>query len=191
MPRIDSEKFYLSSIKKYGTNAKGVNWVSEETQELRFDIILDMLPKKIDSLADAGCGFGDFFIYFQKQALSCNSYIGIDSIDKMCTIASKNTGQEIIQADITKDILPSCEYYICSGAMNVLNSFETHLFIQNCFKSSQKAFIFNLLHGDKQSDTFNYMTTNKIKKIAKGLGVERIEIRDDYMNNDITVGFFH
>ncbi|MFT5659847.1 MAG: SAM-dependent methyltransferase [Sulfurimonas sp.] len=191
MPRIDSEQFYHSSIKKHGRSAQGVNWVSQETQELRFDIILDMLPNKIDSLADAGCGFGDFFTYLQYATTKCNKYIGIDSLVEMCTIATENTKEEIILANITVDVLPSCEYYICSGAMNILNSFETHMFIQNCLQASEKAFIFNILCGNKESDRFNYITANKIKKIAKSLGVKRIEMRDDYMNNDITVGFFH
>jgi SAM-dependent methyltransferase len=190
MPRIDSEKFYLASIEKYGINAKGVNWVSQETQELRFDIILDMLPKNINTLVDAGCGFGDFYQYLQNKNIQYTKYIGIDSLHKMCTIASKNTKQEIILADITKDKLPFAEYYICSGAMNILNTFETHLFIKNCLQSSQKAFIFNILHGSKESDTFNYFSIEKIEKIAKDLNVNRIEIRDDYMQNDVTVGFF-
>jgi SAM-dependent methyltransferase len=190
MPRIDSEKFYLASIEKYGVNAKGVNWVSQETQELRFDIILDMLPKNINTLVDAGCGFGDFYQYLQNKNIQYTKYIGIDSLHKMCTIASKNTKQEIILADITKDKLPFAEYYICSGAMNILNTFETHLFIKNCLQSSQKAFIFNILHGSKESDTFNYFSIEKIEKIAKDLNVNRIEIRDDYMQNDVTVGFF-
>ena len=190
MPRIDSEKFYLASIEKYGVNAKGVNWVSQETQELRFDIILDMLPKNINTLVDAGCGFGDFYQYLQNKNIQYTKYIGIDSLHKMCTIASKNTKQEIILADITKDKLPFAEYYICSGAMNILNTFETHLFIKNCLQSSQKAFIFNILNGSKESDTFNYFSIEKIEKIAKDLNVNRIEIRDDYMQNDVTVGFF-
>ncbi|MBC8238444.1 MAG: class I SAM-dependent methyltransferase [Helicobacteraceae bacterium] len=190
MPRIDSEKFYLASLKKHGINARGVNWVSQETQELRFDIILDMLPKDIDTLVDAGCGFGDFHRYLHNKNIQCKKYMGIDSLRTMCAIAHKNTKQEIILADITKDRLPFAEYYICSGAMNVLNGFETHLFIKNCLQSSQKAFIFNILHGSEQSETYNYFSIKKIEKIAQELNVNKIEMRDDYMQNDITVGFF-
>lgn len=190
MPRIDSERFYLASVEEYGVSAKGVHWISEETQELRFDIILDMLPRSIDTLVDAGCGFGDFHHYLQNKNIQCNKYTGIDSLEKMCAIASTNTKQEIILADITRDKLPFAEYYICSGAMNLLNKFETYLFIKNCLKSSQKAFIFNILHGDKQSETYNYFSIKKIKKIAKELNIARVEIRDDYMHNDVTVGFF-
>ena len=142
MPKIDSEKFYLSSLKKYGIDPKGVNWVSQETQELRFDMLIRMLPNTLNSLVDAGCGFGDFYIYLQKKNIQCKKYIGIDSLHKMCTIATKNTKQEIILADVIKDKLPFAEYYVCSGAMNILNEFETYLFIKKCLEASQKAFIF-------------------------------------------------
>ena len=190
MPRIDSEKFYLSSIESYGHTAKGVNWVSSETQELRFNIITSLLPKQFNSIVDAGCGFGDFYKYLQNESITFKKYTGIDSLHKMCTIARKNTQQEIILADITKETLPTAEYYICSGAMNILNPFETYLFISNCFKSSKKAFIFNILYGSKQSDTYNYFKLNQIQDIAKKLKVKNILLRDNYMNNDITVGFY-
>ncbi len=190
MPRIDSEKFYTSAIEMHGTTAKGVNWTSKETQEIRFDVILDMLPKKINSLADAGCGFGDFYIYSQKKKREPKKYIGIDSLIDMYSIASNNTAQEIIIADITKDKIPHAEYYICSGAMNVLDRFETYLFIRNCFLACGDGFIFNILHGEDKSETYNYICTCQIEQIAKELDVKRVEFRDGYMDGDITVGFF-
>jgi len=190
MPRIDSEQFYTSAIKMYGTSAKGVNWTSRQTQEIRFDTILKLLPKNINSLVDAGCGFGDFYTYMKNKKRTAQKYIGIDSLSDMYSIASQNTAQEIIIADITKDEIPKADFYVCSGAMNVLNSFETHLFIRNCFDASNNAFIFNILHGDKQSETYNYFTTEQIHKIAKSLNVKKVKIKDDYMENDITVGFF-
>ena len=190
MPRIDSEQFYTSAIKMYGTSAKGVNWTSRQTQEIRFDTILKLLPKNINSLVDAGCGFGDFYTYMINKKRPAEKYIGIDSLPDMYSIASQNTAQEIIIADITKDEIPKADFYVCSGAMNVLNIFETHLFIRNCFDASNNGFIFNILHGDKQSETYNYFTTEQIDKIAKSLNVKKVKIKDDYMENDITVGFF-
>lgn len=190
MPRIDSEKFYTSAIEMHGTSAKGVNWISKETQELRFDIILDMLPKRPDSLVDAGCGFGDFYHYMKKKKRLPKKYIGIDSLIDMYSIASQNTAQEIIIADITKDKIPHAEYYICSGAMNVLDRFETYLFMRNCFMACGDAFIFNILHGEDKSETYNYFSVSQLESIAKEIGVKKIKMKTDYMDNDITVGFF-
>ncbi len=192
MPRINSKMFYKSAIDMHGTTAKGVNWHSKESQRIRFDMILELLPQKLDNftIADAGCGFGDFYFYMHKRKRVPKEYIGIDSLLDMYSIASEKTGENIIMADICKDELPSADYYICSGAMNVLNSFETHLFIRNCYNSCFKGFIFNILHGEKESETYNYLTTAQIEIIAKELSVRKIIFKEDYMEDDITVGFF-
>ena len=192
MPRIDNEKFYTSAIEMYGTTAKGVNWHSKESQTIRFDIIREMLPKKLDSItiADAGCGFGDFYLYLEKKRALPKKYIGIDSLLDMYSIASNKTGCEILLADICTDSLPVADYYICSGAMNTLQPFETYQFIQNCLKSSKIAFIFNILHGDKESKTYNYLSTSQIQTIAKELNVAKLIIKDNYLENDITICFF-
>ena len=192
MPKIDNEKFYTSAIQKYGTTAKGVNWTSSSTQKIRFKIILELLPKNLTtfSLIDAGCGFGDLYTYMQKKTLLPKSYIGIDAIEDMYTIASENTGCEIIIADITQDDIPSADFIVCSGAMNVLDDFETHLFIRNCYESSEIGFIFNILHGEIESQTYNYLTTQEIQDRAKGLGVKNLVFKTGYLEDDITVGFF-
>ena len=192
MPRIDSQKFYTSAIEMHGTNAKGVNWASKENQLLRFDAILELLPKELSSysIADAGCGFGDFYNYMIKKKKTPKEYVGIDSLLDMYSIASEKTGCEIVIADICKDDLPNVDYYLCSGALNVLTKFETHQFIQNCYNSSKYGFIFNALHGDKDSETYNYLTTSEIEQIANDLNVKEIVYRDGYLKDDITVGFF-
>ncbi len=192
MPRINSEKFYTSAIEMHGTSPKGVNWASKENQLLRFDAILELLPKDLFSysIVDAGCGFGDFYTYMTKKQKTPQKYIGIDSLLDMYSIASENTGCEIINADICKDTLPNADYYLCSGALNVLTKFETHQFIQNCYSSSKLGFVFNALHGDKESETYNYLTTLEIKKIAKELNVKEVVLKVNYLDDDITVGFF-
>ena len=192
MPRIDSEKFYTSAIDMHGTSPKGVNWASRENQIVRFDTILELLPQNISSfsIADAGCGFGDLYTYMNKKKKTPKKYIGIDSLLDMYSIASENTGCEIVNADICKDRLPNADYYLCSGALNVLTKFETHQFIQNCYESSKYGFIFNALHGDKESETYNYLTIREIEQIAKDLNVKEVIYKDEYLKDDITIGYF-
>jgi ubiquinone/menaquinone biosynthesis C-methylase UbiE len=192
MPRINSENFYKNAIKKHGLSPMGVCWLSYEHQQIRFDTIRAMLPEDLScvSLVDAGCGFGDFFTYLQNTQSLPQTYIGIDSIDTMCEIARKKTSSKIIHADIAKATLPTVDYYICSGALNLLTPFESHLFIRNCYKSSKKGFIFNALCGDIKSETYNYLSREIIKKIATELQVTKLIFTDNYLDNDITVGFF-
>lgn len=192
MPKIDSEKFYTSAIEMYGTTARGVNWASKKNQQLRFQAILKLLPDdlRLFTLADAGCGFGDFYTYLLKRKLRVGRYLGIDNHIDMTSITAKKTAQEVLNADICKETLPKNDYYICSGALNVLTPFETRLFIANCYKSSKKGFIFNVLHGEKESPTYNYLTTQKIQIIAQELHVNELIFKSGYLEDDITVGFY-
>ena len=191
MPRIDNTKFYLSATKKYGITAKGVNWISKENQEIRFKIIAKLLPKSLDffSIVDAGCGFGDFYLYLHNNNKTPQEYIGIDSLSQMSTIASNQTKCQTITANICKDELPIKDYYICSGALNILTKFETYQFIYNCYKSSKIGFIFNILYGEKESKVYNYMSKLEIEKLADDLGVTTIEFIDGYLEGDVTVAF--
>jgi len=191
MPRINSKTFYTSAIEMHGVTAKGVNWASKESQFLRFKTILELLPKDLSSkkVVDAGCGFGDFYLYMEKKDRLPKEYVGIDSLLDMHSIASQRSGKEILLADICRDEIPSANYYVCSGAMNVLDKFEAYLFIRNCFEASSDGFIFNVLNAEDVSQTYNYMTLKEIEGIAHELDVKYFVYRDDYMENDITVGF--
>ncbi|QOP44869.1 class I SAM-dependent methyltransferase [Sulfurimonas paralvinellae] len=192
MPRIDSEAFYKNAIKKHGITPAGVCWLSYAHQQIRFETICELLPDNLETftLTDAGCGFGDFYLYLQNAANKPKQYIGIDSIDAMCTIAKQRTSQDIFSQDITNSELPVSDYVICSGAMNVLTPFETIQFMQNCFKASKKAFIFNILYGENNSATYNYLTQESLQKIASELSVADMRLREGYLDGDITVGFF-
>lgn len=192
MPRIDNRKFYLNAIKLHGESAKGLNWNSSQHQLLRFEALLSLLPDDLSALSivDAGCGFGDFYHYLRENKREPKQYIGIDSLSEMCAIATKNTAQEIINADICKAHLPKADYYICSGALNILTPYESIEFILNCYKSSKKAFLFNALCAEKISQTYNYFKKQNIQRVAKELHVRELLFKSGYLANDISVGFY-
>jgi len=192
MPKIDNEKFYTSAIELYGATPKGVNWHSASSQKIRFKMIYALLPTPLDhySLLDAGCGFGDFYTYLTKKKNLPKTYTGVDTHQDMCAIAANTTGCEILQANIIKDPIPTHDFVICSGAMNILKKDETRQFIHNCYSASQYGFIFNILHGKRQSQTYNYLNIPDIKEIAQALNVNKIRFKEGYLDSDITVGFF-
>ena len=192
MARINSEKFYKNAIKKHGISPQGVCWIDSARQQMRFDVLHSFLPKDLSSssIVDAGCGFGDLYHFFKNNQNLPQKYIGIDAVSEMCVLAKEQTHQEIIKANILRAELPSADYYLCSGAMNILTRFETTLFIRKCFEASKKGFIFNVLYGNRESEIYNYLNKKALEDIAKELGVKEISFRDDYLENDITMGFF-
>ena len=129
-------KFYNPAIKKYGISAKGVRWNSKYSQYKRFEVLTNFIENEIreSNIVDAGCGFAEYYNYLFDNNLKPKSYIGIDCEEEMITLASKrflNTSFYI--KDIIKDELVFADYYICSGAMNILKKDEIFIFIKKCF----------------------------------------------------------
>jgi hypothetical protein len=103
--------------------------------------------------------------------------------------ASIRTGQPIIQCDILYDTLPEAEFYVCSGALNILTREGAFLFIERCFHASIRGLIFNFLEGDKESKTYNYLREESIRNLAKRLKAE-VVFRRNYYQKDCTAAFY-
>lgn len=149
------------------------------------------IPENLQSftIADAGCGFGDLFFYLQKETFPPEHYIGLEIVQPMIQSARERTGCPIISCNILHDPLPGADFYLCSGAMNILTRFETHLFIQRCFEASKLGFVFNLLKGEDDSLVYNYFLPREIKKLGRELGA-KVKIKEGYLPRDFTVAFY-
>ncbi len=186
MSRIDNEKFYTSAIEKHGDSSRGVHWNSVHSQEKRFEVLLSCIDDEGFSLVDAGCGFGDLHAYLQNKQIPFSSYTGLDLSPSMVKIAREKTGCEILECDICRDILVPADYYICSGAMNILSRFDTYLFIRNCYEASTKGFVFNLLMGEDDSLVYNHFYPKDLQNLFDELGA-RVIIKKGYLKHDFTV----
>ena len=191
LPRINNDAFYSAALAKHGMTSQGVHWSSDHSQVTRFKMLCRFLPDDLGnwSIADAGCGFGDLYLYLQKEQQQPKRYTGLDIMPAMVTEARQRTGCEIRQCDILHDQLVEADYYLCSGAMNILTRFETHLFIRRCFAIANKGFMFNLLKGDDESMVYNYFLPREIKQLGRELGAV-VRIKEGYLPRDFTVAFY-
>ncbi|MDO9055662.1 MAG: class I SAM-dependent methyltransferase [Sulfuricurvum sp.] len=189
MNRIDNEHFYHSGIIKYGYTPQGLRWNSHESQEIRFYQLVSLLPRDASSVVDAGCGFGDLCTYIRSTGQYTLSYTGLDSLEVMVEEASRRSGERIYQCDILSDPLPVAEFYLCSGALNILTHNAAYRFIERCYNASTRGVIFNFLEGNQESKTFNYLHTTHINTLAEKLGAQTL-FRRHYYENDCTVAFY-
>ncbi|PLY07272.1 MAG: class I SAM-dependent methyltransferase [Arcobacter sp.] len=185
MKKIDNKKFYKKAYERYGTTSRGVHWASKSRQYLRFEVLTNFIKKNVDNstIIDVGCGFGDYLNYLNENQIKIKSYLGIDCEGFMINLCQKKYSQyKFEKIDILKDSIPSSDYLICSGALNILNEVEFFKAIEKCFKASKKGFVFNFL----TKDSFNEISLKRILEFCQKLTVN-IEIENNYLENDCSI----
>ena len=189
---LDNSNFYLTAYKKHGLSPRGLNWNSKISQDIRFEIITALIQEELPicSIADAGCGFADLYLFWDKNDLHIKKYIGIDSVLNSVNLANKNlknfSNCTLTCKDILKDALPYADWYIASGSLNILSTFDTWLFLEQMLAYSKKGIVFNILEGEKQSENFNYQTKQHIEKFFHKKDL-KIDIISGYLENDMTI----
>lgn len=186
---LKNSTFYNSAYKKHGISARGLNWNSEQSQKIRFEVICEFLANEFFTckVVDAGCGFGDLYLYMEENNFVPKEYIGIDCMQNSIQIAQKRYPKVCFTCkDILKDDLPYSDWYIASGSLNILGSFDTWYFLERMLLHCEKGIVFNILEGNKQNENFNYQQKEDIINFAKKKGL-KIRLRNDYLANDITV----
>ncbi len=185
MAQKQNKNFYQKSILEYGISAQGVHWNSKATQYKRFEILSQFIIKEIphSSIIDVGCGMGEYYNYLMDESLNPKSYLGIDCEESMIDISKKRYPKAHFKIqNILTDSLLDADYYVCSGAMNILEKEEFYTFIQNCYKYCKKGFAFNFLKKDRYTD----ITKEEIIHFCKTL-TSNLQTKDDYLDNDYSI----
>ena len=181
----DNHRFYTGAIEEYGLCAQGVHWSSKHSQYKRFEALTHFIKKdlRFNNIVDVGCGFAEYYQYLKENQQLPKHYTGIDCEYEMISICKKRfPSQDFIQANVLSDSLIPADYYLCSGALNILNKQEFYQFIDKCFHASSKGFIFNFL----KSDSYNYILPKEIILFCSKYDAEII-MKDDYLENDMTL----
>jgi len=185
---IHNKIFYQRAFKEFGVSAQGVHWNSKDSQYKRFEILTQFFKNDIEdtTIVDVGSGFGEYLVYLENNSLGLKEYIGVDCEDHMIEIAKKRfPNNRFYKRNILFDPLFEADYYICSGALNILLYSQVELFIKRCFQSSKKGFIFNYL----KHLTFTNISQDEIIYICKE-HTNNITVKENYLENDFTVAMF-
>ncbi len=185
MAQKQNRLFYKESICRFGISAQGVHWNSQSSQYKRFEILSEFIKDDIPnaSIVDVGCGMGEYYNYLMDENLEPKKYIGIDCEEDMINISKKRYPKtNFLIQNVLEDELLCADYYVCSGAMNILDYNEFFMFILNCYEKCEKGFIFNFLKNDSYNNVKKEEVINFCKKFAKN-----IQTKDDYLDNDFSI----
>jgi SAM-dependent methyltransferase len=147
----DVARYYSSKVREHGATARGVDWNSEATQELRFSVLSTLLPAAGFHVVDLGCGYGGYADFLAAERRDFR-YTGIDvSPDMIEHARAQHAGAPNL--DFACDSAPPrADYVVASGIFNVRQSVgdEAWLdYVHGCIASmdaaSTRGFAFNCL----------------------------------------------
>jgi SAM-dependent methyltransferase len=115
------ERYYTGKFEQHGPTAQGVDWNSEDSQQLRFEQLLRVLagPTEPFSLNDYGCGYGALADYLAAKGYDFR-YVGFDISATMRDHArKKHVGDPRIALVDDERALEPADYTVASGIFNV------------------------------------------------------------------------
>jgi hypothetical protein len=115
----DIEGYYSDKVRRHGATAKGVDWNSEQGQELRFHHLISIIPANVaGSVLDFGSGYGALLPYLKKTRPGM-SYLGVDLSEEMLKEARRvhaaDRAEWVTEVPDGKKV----DFSICSGTFNV------------------------------------------------------------------------
>lgn len=152
----------------HGATARGVDWNSEASQQLRFEQLMRVLDQKTGpfSVNDFGCGYGALAAYLQERGFAFH-YRGFDLSATMIEFARERYAH-LNNCDFLTppELLSPAEYTLASGIFNVKLTTDTEEWREYMLDTidqlnglSTRGFAFNVLtiHSDlerRRSDLF-------------------------------------
>ena len=114
------QEYYDEKIRTHGPTARGVDWNSPESQQLRFAQLLKLIDhNRPFMLNDFGCGYGALVDYLQRTDYQFH-YTGFDISSQMIAKAQElHPTSDRIEFVHQKEQLRVADYTVASGVFNV------------------------------------------------------------------------
>tara|TARA_Y100000768_G_scaffold333690_1_gene273905 strand:- start:37927 stop:38535 length:609 start_codon:yes stop_codon:yes gene_type:complete len=186
---------YKDLFHKNSDSYLSLNWGSEESQILRFEILYQFADLKNKTILDVGSGLGDFYRWLQQNNKKNINYIGIDIVPEFVELAKKKYGDEkFICGDfLSKKLFTpnQYDYVFSSGIFATYNDDSTKVyqkFIERMFEISKYGIAFNSLSSwtKKKDKNECYADPLKVMEICRKFS-RKLVIRHDYHPRDFTI----
>lgn len=192
---MDIQEHYKSLFKKYGDSHKSSQWADRESQEKRFQYLLEIVDKKDlegKKILDFGCGTGHLATYLKEQNIDVE-YTGIDIVTELLECA-KVKHPEFSFYNVDECPEEKYDYIIISGVFN--NKIENNLkffqdTLENLVKKCEKGISFNMLshYVDYYDEKLFYFKPEEVFCFLKENISPYVVIRNEYQLKPNTIPF--
>ena len=112
--------YYAGRLSEHGATARGVDWKSEESQNLRFEQFLPLFSgATTGSVIDYGCGYGALADFLASRGLELD-YIGFDVCEPMIeAAAAAHRDRPRVRFTSDRGALEPADWCVASGIFNV------------------------------------------------------------------------
>jgi SAM-dependent methyltransferase len=147
------ERYYSGRFAEHGTTARGVDWNSVESQEIRFAQLARVCPTgQPFTLLDYGCGYGALLPFLRERGLAVD-YTGFDLSAAMLEHGRACfAGEDGVRFVGSDDALEPADVVVASGIFNVrldVDADSWHAYVLATVRRlaalSRRAFAFNCL----------------------------------------------
>jgi SAM-dependent methyltransferase len=157
-----TERYYSARVKEHGATARGVDWNSDASQQLRFEQFARLLgdgtgPMSID---DYGCGYGALIDWLDRRVPGGFTYHGGDVSEEMIARARARYAERAdCRFSVSPDDLAPADYAVASGVFNVKLETPAAVWqpyvlaaVDRLAALGRRGFAFNLLTLDSDPD---------------------------------------
>ncbi|WP_230530750.1 class I SAM-dependent methyltransferase [Microvirga roseola] len=152
-------RYYAARLSEHGATARGVDWNSAESHEIRHRQFLHLIDDTKSSVLDLGCGFGDF-VRFLRQSGHHGPFIGYDVAPSMIAEAKRiQHGCADTVWRVGARPSDTVDYAVASGIFNVkgdvpLDEWRCYVdeTIEVLAQSGRRGFGFNVLSLSSDPD---------------------------------------
>jgi len=114
------DRYFEQTLAEHGPTARGVDWNSDEAQEVRFRELLKICHGERDfSLIDYGCGYGALAHYMAQNGHEF-TYCGFDVSKQMISLArERNSDSRRWRFVASEADLDAADYTVASGVFGL------------------------------------------------------------------------
>lgn len=200
--RLMSEvsRYYSTKIAEHGDTPRGVDWNSEESQQIRFAQLCKVIGSNSSnfSLNDLGCGYGALLDYLREKHDNF-SYTGVDVCEEMIKVAEQRyAGAEQARFINLAEPDKAADYGLASGIFNVRlgrTDDEWFDYLQETLdvldRTSRRGFSFNCLttysDEDKKLGYLYYADPCRLFDLCKLRYSRQVALLHDYGLYEFTI----